>query len=518
MSKFFKKEYILNFLISFLFSMSLLLKKEINYNGSFPNEFINNFHFHFVFFIKALLITILVMFILYILFKLIDKIKLNKTNKNITYKTIFLISFIGIFLSGLIFLLSFYPGNIMIDTLYIFKYGRGMSAQHPLFYIFIVNIPFKLFKFIFKNEITAIFLTCLSQLTIISLIISFVITWFNKTFKNRILTILLISYFTLIPIISNYNTTLVKDSLFCIFILALLPILYEIIDSKGQWIIDKKNFILTLIIFSLTCLVRNNGIYIILLLSILLCITFNKYLKKWILLLISVIIISSIPQSFSNKQLFQEKIGVPLQQMAYTIYTDGNISNDDKKFLNKIYDYKLYKKNYNPFIVDSIKWDDNFNREYLNNNSKLFIKTWFNILPNNFESYVKSYLLSTNGLWSYDEFYETQSIFLGIDTNNSNLLPKIKNINIVPNIFRNFYKKTTKYLNGGTCFWILVFISSYIIYKKKYNLLILTIPLYGLWLSLMVSSPFSLAFRYMSPYMYVLPFIIFIVLIKTRDD
>lgn len=518
MSKFFKKEYILNFLICFLFSISLLLKKEISYNGDFPNEFINDFHFSVLFFIKALLISIPIMILLYEIFKLLDKIKFKKTNKNISNKMVFIVSFVGILLSGLLFLISFYPGNIMVDTLYILKNTIGMSAQHPLFYICLVTVPFKIFEFIFNNQNIAVFLTCLSQLIIISAIISLIITWFNKKFKNNILTIILLLYFSLIPVISNYNTTLVKDSIFCIFILTLIPIIFEIIDSNGKWIKNNKNFILALIMYSLTCLVRNNGIYIIFLLSIVLCISYNKYFKRWGLLLISVFIISSIPQLFSNKQLFQEKIGIPLNQIAYVVHTDGNIKKEDKDFLNKIYEYNLYKKNYNPFIVDSIKWDINFNREYLNNNSDKFIKTWFNMLPNNFESYVKSYLLSTYGNWACDKFYEPQSIFLGVDTSNTELLPEIKNIKIVPDSFRNFYKKTTKYLSGGICFWILAFTSGYIIYKKKYKLLILTIPLYGIWLSLMVATPFSLAFRYMSPFMYALPFIIFIAILKIREN
>lgn len=521
MKTFFKIKYIFLFIVGFLFSLCLLLTFEINYNGNFPNNFINEFYFDFLFFIKTFILSIFTTIIFYLLFKLIDKIKVNKTNKFLSSKKTFIISFICLLISGLLFLITYYPGNIMIDTLYIFKDPVGTSSQHPIVYIWLVTIPFKIFLKLFSNIDIALFLTCTLQLIIFSFIISIIVTWFNKKFKNKIFTITLILYFTFIPILTNYNTTLIKDSVFCIVMLCLIPIIYEIINSNCKWITKRKNFIITIIFFSALCLIRNNGIYIILMLLILLIIIYKKQFKHLIFISIIIIVFSFIPKLFSNKQLFQEKIGIPLQQIAYVIRTNGNISKRDKIYLNKIYDYNSYKNNYNPFIVDTIKWDMNFNREYLNNTSNKFIKTWLNILPNNFESYVKSYLLSTYGNWSLDKFYKTQSNFLGINDaieNNPNLFLNLKSKESPLSFLKTFYNKTSLFLSGGVCFWVLAFVSSYIIYKEKYKLLLLTIPLYGTWLSLMIATPFSLAFRYMSPFMYLLPFIISITIIKTREN
>ena len=517
MKKYFSLQNLVYLTLGFLFSCSLLLKNEINYDGSIPTQFINEFHFSFTFFIKAFLISIPIIVITYISFKLLDNIRINNKAKIISNKKIFLISFFGLFFMGILHLITFYPGNIMIDTLYIFKSPMGMSAQHPLFYILIITLPFKIFAKIFNNLNLALFFTCTLQLTIASVIISFIITWFNKKFKNIKLTVILMLYFIILPIVTNYNTTLVKDSAFCLSMICLVPIIYEIINSEGNWIKNNRN-ILTFIIFtSLLCLIRNNGIYIVILLLLLFILIYKKYFKQWLTILAIVPIISFIPQLFSNKQLFQEKVGIPLQQISYVIHTDGKISKKNKEYLNKIYNYNLYKENYNPYLVDTIKWDINFNREYLNNNSSKFIKTWFETLPNNFEGYIKSYILCTYGNWSFNKFYDTQSIFLGVDgvdTNEPKLFPEIKSKNTFLNFMKPFYNKTTKYLSGGVCFWILIYISCYMIYKKKYKLLLLTIPLYGTWLSLMVATPFSMAFRYMSPFIYLLPLIVLITLIK----
>lgn len=471
----------------------------------------------FYFFLKVFLVSILVSIFCYFLFKLLDKIKISNHNDTFSSKKVFIINFISLMLTGLLFLITFYPGNVMIDTLYIFKNPVEISSQHPIFYIWLVTIPFKVFYKLFSNINIAVFLTCLIQLIIASGIISFIIAWFNNTFKNKILTILISLYFIFVPIITNYNTTLVKDSAFCLILFCTIPIIYEIIKSNSYWIKNRKNFVITCIIFSLVCLVRNNGLYIILILLLILMLAYKKQFKYYLLMTLIILVISFITSLFSNKQLFQEKVGIPLNQLAYVIYTDGKIDDKNLNYLEKIYDYDLFKKNYYPFLIDTIKWDDNFNREYLNNNSKEFIKVWVKTLPNNLEGYIKSYALSTYGNWSIDKFYKTQSVFLGVDDDNKTLFPDLKNTNTTLSFMKPFYNKTVTYLSSGVCFWILVFFSLYIIYKKAYKLLLLTIPLYGVWLSLMLATPFSLAFRYMSPFMYLLPFIILITIIKTRN-
>ena len=512
-------KWLLFWIFSFLLSISLLLKKEINYENGFPYNFINHFDFNFMFFIKCIILSIPILLITIALFKSLDKIRFNNKEKKIGNKKVFIISLIGMISTGLIFLINYYPGNIMIDTLYIFNAPYSTSGQHPLCYIALVTIPFKIFSKIFRDINIGLFLTCISQLITFSVIISLIIVWFNTRVKNKMLTIFLMLYFTFVPIITNYNTTLVKDSVFCVLILALIPIIYEIISTDGDYFEGKTNIIFTTMILLIISLIRNNGIYIVIILLAIFITKYKKFSKTLLISLIIILIFNIVQIKISEKQLFQEKIAVPLQQIAYTIYVNGKINYTDKKYLNKIYKYNLYKQNYNPYIVDSIKWDDNFNRNYLNKSSKRFIKVWLNILPNNFESYVKSYLLNTYGNWSVEKFQNVQGRFLGTKqaiNDNPTLFPKMKKDN--PNkVMNRIYEKTCIFFGAGTCFWILVFISSYIVYRKKYNLLLLLLPSSVIWISLMIATPFSLAFRYMSPCMYTLPLISTIILKETRD-
>lgn len=511
-----------NYLLSLLFSFALIVMNNIKFNPSkIPLDFINNFHFNFNFFFKTILLSIPIFLSLYGLNIILSKINI-KTERKINVKKLCIINFISILITGLIHLITYYPGNSMPDTFFIINSPIYTSKQHPIVYNLLISIPYYIFNKLFSSNIS-FFLISIIQLLIVDLIITFVIAWFYKTFKHKKTTIFLSLYFSLVPIITNYNTTIVKDSIFCVILLLYLPILYSIINSNGEWINNKKNIVYLLLLFIGTTLIRNNGIFMIFIIIFFLLLSYRKYYKKWLLVLIITILVSSATKLVPSEQinLFQEKVAVPLQQLGYLIYTNGPISKEGKNYFNELMPTEEFKSKYNPYYVDYIKWDPNFNGLYLDENNIEFIKIWFKNLPNNFEDYVKSYMLVSYGTWAPDQFVDEQSRFLGlgkIPKTSNNLFENLQNKNILPkkvnNVLSSFYETTTIYFSGGVCLWTLLILSLYVIYKKNYKYLILSTPLLAIWLTLMLASPLSVAFRYMSPFAYMLPFIISITIIS----
>ena len=516
-----KFKNIITYIICLLFCFSFILTKEIGSSKLFPTEFINNFHFSFMFFLKSIILSLIVFVITKLLIYVIKKVKFKKNNT--LNNKIFILIFLLIFSSGLLFLLTYYPVENMGDTLYILYSPISIATQHPLFYNLSIYIPYKIFLKLFSNVNLALFLTSTIQLIIMSSIITFILWWFNKTFKNKLLTIILSIYFVIVPIISNYNVALIKDSIFAGILLLYIPILYNVIITKGKWIDNKKNMILSSIVFILTSLIRNNGFYIIIFILFILIINYRKYYKSWILLLIISFISYKAPTLFvKDKPLFQEKVGVPIQQIAYTAFVDGDIKNN-KEYLDKWFINGDIKSHYSPYATDTIKWSSDFDSEYFNSNEKELFSTYFDLLPNNFESYVKSYLLITYGYWNLDEINYNQSRFLGLDDTDENaikLFPELHEKQLFPDIIQNFltsfYETFTTYLSGGICLWILMFIIIYLINTNRYKYIIILLPLIGNFLTLMLSGPLSMAFRYTVGYAYLLPIIISIVLIKNN--
>lgn len=188
----------------------------------------------------------------------------------------------------------------------------------------------------------------------------------------------------------------------------------------------------------------------------------------------------------------------------------------EDEFLKKIISREAVIKNYNPYTVDPIKWSEEFNRNYQTKTQEKYLTTWSHLLVNNFEGYVKSYLLFTYDLWTVNKFNPIQSRFFDIDTNSysGNMFKNAAREKILPDKLQNllelFYTKWTVYFNNGFCFIILLLISTYILNSKRKDLVLLSLPLLGVWITLMLSAPISYALRYMSPYIYIVPFILLI--------
>ena len=102
-----------------------------------------------------------------------------------------------------------------------------------------------------------------------------------------------------------------------------------------------------------------------------------------------------------EKQSFVESASIPLTQIAYTIYTDGDINTDDKEYLESIMPFEDVKKEFAPGYVDTYKFSESFNSEIIDNDPARLIKTWASLLTDNFGRFVEAYLFETCGYWHY---------------------------------------------------------------------------------------------------------------------
>ena len=295
------------------------------------------------------------------------------------------------------------------------------------------------------------------QLILMSIIISYVIYFFHKKIKSNLLTIITIIYFTILPIFSNLNITHLKDTIFSGFILLLISILYEIIESNGNYLKKDKNRFILMFISMCMIFTRNNAIIIFLVLILVLLIKYKKYYKYFIILSVFILMVSNtkylLPKKYHKKGLYQESISHPIQQLAF-VNKYKKISLDDEKFLNNIMNSEIASHVYDPYMVDTMKWNPCFDSFYLDKHKKEFNKIWFKYLKKYPSDYLKAYILNTYDLWSIGEFYVWESNFFVLDSTYKNLDNKI----IIPkSIYRDldsFYRTFTIYLNNGCIFFI----------------------------------------------------------------
>lgn len=439
-----------------------------------------------------------------------------------------------LFISWLPFLLVFYPSVGMNDTYYILHSPSGLSTIHPFFYNYFIAIPSKISLKLFNSMTYGLCLSTVIQMIIMSYSISFTITWLNDKLKNKYVTYILILYFAFTPIIANYSIAAVKDTIFSVTLMLWIPFLYDTFVENRSIFYNKFSKFYFCFISFMTIAMRNNGKYIFLILIALIlykCITERKTLIKYSLI---ILIICSLPNFYlstfkNHPQLFQEAIAIPIQQLARTVALNGTLSTEQNSYLHNLLPLEKIKKQYNPFSVDTIKWDSSFKRNYLQQTKSDFIKTWVTGFKNNQHIYLDAWVLQTYACWANktqswndshqstirlvlsDEVLKNKKFIGKPVSSSSTILP----INIAKTM-ENYMLKYGDFINPGNCFWMIGYIALLLIVKNKYSSTIILVPIFICWLSLMAAVPLSFAYRYAFMYPLCLPFLIFIPFIPNK--
>lgn len=456
----------------------------------------------------------------------------TKYTKKVFYKSFILnIVFWGIWF------LVYFPGCGMNDTI------NCIASPHddiqPIVYQLIIYYGMQIFAKITSNMTISYAILVLIQMIVMSMVVAWNAKWlFEKGLKPLYLN-LFILYYALMPAIADYSITLVKDTLFGLFMMSLIPFLYDLIEKNGTPIRNRKFLILFLfILFGISAL-RPNGKIIVLVLIILL-LKSKMYNKKYILFVLGIIVIFNCGITICEKELkttdvsFRESIGVPLTQIGAVLNVDGYISEEDKQVLNNILPVEEWKAAYRFSFVDTIKFHEKFNQEWLNENKGEFLKTWFSILKDNFSIYVKAYICHTYGFWncsplniSSTDF--SQSYFTRINNNTSEdsfwgeFCSKhgLRNRDILFDsisrqldiIFQSFFN-INLILGPGILFWISISFMMFLFLHKKYQICIVFAPTILSWVTMMIATPASFIYRYSFYLVVSLPILIILTLFQ----
>ncbi|HIT11831.1 MAG TPA: hypothetical protein IAB58_03455 [Candidatus Pelethosoma merdigallinarum] len=502
------KKYGVLYLVISLFVFSLFFTYEVGKFG-WDHFFSDQF---------SLVQTILLSLLLgvpatWLMEKIFDKIPvLSKETKPLS-KKVYIGFSCGMLLIWMIQYLTFFPGGGMGDTINILNDPIGISLQHPIVYNLLFTYAFRFFH-LFLDSTMALGCVTFIQMILCSIILSFVCYYLERATSSKYPAIILFLIYALVPIIGNSAMALVKDTPFSLMLLLLMINAYHLTQSS-----DKKYRYTYFLLFVVVSILRNNGIYIACATTFVLFFL-EKNKKLWMVGSIIAIILSLTPSilvssTLQKEQLFQEKIAIPLQQIASVVKYDGNYDSE-KEEIEAWIPIEQLKVSYLPTNCDSIKWGPYLNRDYLQDHKMEFIQTWFHLLPKNFTLYVKAWMAQTGGYWAPNTFQPTQSRFLGLEGPEF-LNTEFKTKTLTSHDFVMFYLKTTVFFGCGTCLWIVIFLGLFAYHKKQYQKLIMLVPVLALILTLLISVPVSNLFRYTYIYLYFIPFWFLFVCFKKEN-
>ena len=448
----------------------------------------------------------------------------SKFEKLFFDKYSFLFPFFSILLLWIPYIIIFYPGFVTSDgikELNSFFGKANFTTMHPVFSVIMMGLPMKIGKLLGSDNL-GIFLYTFPQMVLFALIFADSIeitSRMNMPYWIRWTTFLFYSVVSFWP---NLGYSLLKDSIFSILILEYTLFLIRIIC----WGYDSCSFIrkiFAVISMILICLVRHNGITVILFSFFF--IFFQKefsHFKKNLAILFGIPIITLcvfnfliVPEMHVTKGTPREGFSLMLQQTARSYYYHPeDVSEDDKETLRKFFNIDRISERYYADNIDGIK--DLFDPYASFDDYKEFIRIWAKMGLRHPEIYGTA-ILAGSYAYFYPEREPYRNIYGWFDIENIDYTNKnIFNISFNKkfNNLRNIYIDIVNLLPEIPGFsivysiaiynWILIFLIYYAFYYKKKRKLAALSPAIMLMISCLF-TPINGFIRYMFPLIILIP-------------
>lgn len=522
-NKFYFKEKNNFKILSFILSLFIIIGESFDKVGNF-NLIFKSILFTFISICKLVGFYVLFYLLVNILF---NKLKTKSYNfkQNIIYEFVFekhpfVLPFIIMLVCYLPYIIAYYPGILSpdpsnqikqffhIETNYLdysilLDENVYITNHHPFLHTILLGGLTKIGD-ILGNVNFGIFSYSIIQIVIVISTLSFTIKYMKKLKTPKIIRIVTLFIYALVPVFPFYAMSVVKDVIFNCFVIIYSILIFDIIKFKPK--LKVVDIIFIIILMTLIMMFRNNGIYVILLsMPFLIIFCKNNRKENTITLIFSL----TIYLSYSNILLpylkitpgsIREVLSIPFQQTArYVKYYEDELTNDEKKKIDKILGIDDLGERYNPVKADPVK--NEFNKYATDEDLKEYVKVWFNGLLRRPNVYIEATLNNTYGYfypgdtsWYIYYKYDERLIDSGINYHYNNLSP-LRNILSGYGVAFPHIPIIGLIVNIGFSNWIVLILGTFIIKVKKYKYLIWLLPVISLIL-VCFASPVNTYFRY----------------------
>jgi len=471
----------------------------------------------------------------------ICKVQIYGTGSRDADKILFWKTFIILMVSWGVWFWTYFPGAGMNDTIAdIVTFRNGIQ---PLAYQLLIYYGINGLTKLTHNMSAAYAILTTVQMLTMAWVVSWIVSWFQEKGVRHAIVNLLTAYYAFMPSVADYSITLVKDTLYGICMMAMVPLIYELICSNGERLKGRKFYCAFLVSMAGISVLRSNGKYIAMI-TVLLLLLLKLRNKRYLLSVLGLLLAVNIGLNIGEKKVipgdyaFQESVGVPMAQIGAVLNEGGYISEQDRQVLNHLLPLDTWKDCYSFSFSDSIKFRSDFDNQWLNDHKKEFIGAWFSILKDNIDIYVKAYLCHTYGFWNISPLNissidYTQSFFTEINNNTGDdswcgqfcLENDLRNRDIRPGtvgeqvntIFQSLFR-VNLVMGTGIMFWICTGFMIELCIYQKYKICSIYVPAMLNWATMMIASPASFIYRYSFYLVLLLPVLFLMTLLQIERD
>lgn len=444
------------------------------------------------------------------------------------------ISFFVCMICYLPYLLTYYPGVIEYDSWIQIRqvFGEAYSNHHPWLHTMLIKAVYNVGIALFHSENRAIALYSLCSMGMLSAAFATAIVYLYKRRVKACWLILILSISALSPINGIYSITMWKDIPFASTVLFFIILLCQLEDNSKQQKRSALYWGLFVLVSFLMCFFRSNGLYVFMLMIPVMLYIFRRQKKPLIYSVVLVIVMAIIYKGpvfeyfeVANADLI-ESLSIPAQQIAAVISYDGNIEENDLNLLGEIIDIDKVTDAYlssqpcSDAIKDLVRETDN--QQYISNHIGEFLSLWLKLGFNNKYYYIKAYIDETKGFWYHKTtgggMWATHlfDAVEGLGIKRQCMLPD-SIADVIPNLLNWNKVHFSKYYSCGLYIYILIFCFIESLRQKKEKWYT-TIPLLGIWLTLLIATPYFSNIRYIYAIHVALPYVMSIIMIKDSPE
>ncbi len=500
--------------LSIFFALSLLVCKSFAETNSFAYCFgsISNF---MLFIVSLAGYTCLFAELIPLFINAYRKLILSEKVCNLTFGK----SFVIIMFFWLPAILLSLPGNLCYDVLGEIGMAMGdvpITSHHPLLHILLVGFFIKIGELI-GNISIGLFMYIIFQSVMLALALAGTIAWLKKEKAcSDAIMLVILGIYCISPMYSNMASTAIKDVPFMAAVVWYVVLLAEMAFHRER-IKDRKFTVIFVVVSVLTCLLRNNGLYMVALSGAVIVVAWWKNADRAVrirlvfLLIVLPIVFSKLIDgglmvaTKADKGSAIEALSVPLQQSAryLQLYKDELTDEEITVYYNTFVDYREAAAAYNPDLADPVKTFAYYGKEKGTLSLSSYLSIWFKDFFKHPVVYFEAFFAHIYG-WLDPAIanaprYEVEESIFGAGLS-------------IPQKIVLFYYRFAERItplnvlqNVGIYTWLL-FILLRILKDENKNIRCLTAPLVVSLLICMASPCFYGHPRYAFPYMFTLPF------------
>ncbi len=460
----------------------------------------------------------------------------GKNSKNFQVKS-FLLTWLIIFICWIPVFLAFYPGAFVYDAQdeYVQVASRVFTTHHPLTHVLLLGGAVCFGNKFLGSYNAGIALYTIFQMIVLSGIFAYTVSYLKTKLSKKICMAATLFY-GLFPVIPMYAVCSSKDTLFNAAFLLMLVQLLKVSDvlwgkksnlsdniccevsaeEKKDRVKCKENkwdLLLLIIASAAMMLFRNNGMYAVLAMTVILVgtefiINFVRHKKNRYLLvyagafIISFLLYKGIDETLAfvlqaDDSESQEILTVPIQQLARTYKYSPEIFSEGEKEILYSYIPEDILNVYDADLSDLVK--AHFNNERFAGNKSEFLGLWLDKFREKPITYLNAWFMTSYGYWYPDTvinvyggqqrftFQYGDSSYFGFETEHPGtrdskfpwLEEQYRRMSL--ELYQQNVPVLSMLFSPGFLFWVFVFSLLHCMYRKNFRWLLSLGSIFFLW-------------------------------------